>query len=879
MRRTICPKVHCVLWFAFAAVALIAMTAAAANPYVGYIYPSGIQVGTTNRLVVGGQGFWGQLGAGVTGEGVKVVGVDRMALSAPPTSSQHAWLKKWLDGLIVRNDPTRPALPTNAAARVGEWTVNAWWSTLDQLDRRELEAVERDIYIRKNSLQMSPSLRQILFVDVVVDADAAPGTREFCVWTQSGISPPRPLAITVTPHVEEPLYAPPHRPKGAPPVVASFPVVLDGRIMPGETDTFNLVLRKGQRLSCEVTARELQPYVGDAVPGFFNAVVRLIGPDGREVAFADDRDRFRPDPAFAVAVPTDGTYRLELHDNLFRGREDFVYSVALDVAKKSPPPAAPKPNVKHAGPMPRLECGGEVSGCIAVGAKDVYAVHLKGPGTFVFDLKARRDGSSLDGVLTLKDAKGCVVWRQDDVTNALFVGAIPQAECDAIGKVTLADGEARDYAISVEDLTGHGGSNYGYRLALRREQPSFAVYAGHSSVVSRLGTRQPITMHVERQGGFTGPVVLLETEDFRFENGYIPGGTNEAKVIFVGKTRDEKPLRPIGLRAYADVNGRPHVVDVVPADECMQAFAWRHLLPARSFLAKNLPPWPPRIQNLKPSDTLTLAGSAATTGVVRNVRLFQLLRHPHGAPEVAGVRDVPHRPYAAGCRPLLLTPLPYDQYGDQPASNRWLNVERAAEAANLRRLSSEDSIALADLHEPLTQVLRERVTLRLCGEDRQSPTPALELLAAAKIFEALGAAPEVAHVTINAATRKEDVGHARIRDVHCAKTGVSFVYVARALPLPATAAYRQVDAIYPLTKKFNVETLAVKQLDAGTYAVRFDGVQVGTYLATELAKGVNVALLDTPGQRQAQAAAKALDTAGFVPPRPRPVNVEIVRQR
>jgi hypothetical protein len=246
---------------------------------------------------------------------------------------------------------------------------------------------------------------------------------------------------------------------------------------------------------------------------------------------------------------------------------------------------------------------------------------------------------------------------------------------------------------------------------------------------------------------------------------------------------------------------------------------------------------------------------------------------------VEGTRDVPHRPVAAKCRPILLTPLPYDQYGDQPATNRRLNVARAAEAAAIRRRSSEDGIALADLHDPLTQYLRERVTLRLCGADRDSPTPTLELLAATRIFEALGAPSEVTHVTLNAATRKEDVGHARIRDVHCTTTGVSFVYVARALPLPATAAYRQVDAIYPLTKKFNAETFTIKQLEAGTYALRFDGAQVGTFLATELAKGVNVALLDTPGQRQAQAALKAIDTAGFQPPRPKPVKVEIVRQR
>ena len=37
-----------------AALALAVATAPAAGPYVGYIYPSGVQVGTTNRLVIGG---------------------------------------------------------------------------------------------------------------------------------------------------------------------------------------------------------------------------------------------------------------------------------------------------------------------------------------------------------------------------------------------------------------------------------------------------------------------------------------------------------------------------------------------------------------------------------------------------------------------------------------------------------------------------------------------------------------------------------------------------------------------------------------------------------------------------------------------------------
>ncbi len=850
-----------------------AISVFAADPYVGYVYPAGVQAGTTNRLVIGGQGFWGQLGAGITGEGVHVLGVERMTQSGPPAGSQSAWLKKWLDGIIERGDLTPPAMPTNASARVNEWTLNGWWKTLDQLDRRALEAVERDIFVRKNSLQMTPSLRQILFIDVVVDADAKPGKRDLCVWTLSGISPPRPFMVTAERHVEEPCYTPPHRKAPPIPVVDSYPVILDGRILPGETDRFELRLKKGMSLSCDVTARELQPYIGDAVPGFFNAVVKLIDPAGREVAFSDDRNRFLPDPLFAVKVPADGTYRLEIHDNLFRGREDFVYMVKLEEKTAH---ACGKPSKDLKFPRPAsIKCGDTVKGRIEKGGKDTYGVSLEGPGAYIFDLRARRDGSSLDGVLTLRDKAGKLIWRHDDVTNTLFVGSIPQGECDAIGRVELAAGEKRDFSITVEDLTGHGGENYTYALTLSREKPGFKVFAGRSAFVSRLGTRIPMTLHVERTGGFTGPVTLLETGDYRFENGYIPEGTNEMRVTFTGKTRSEMPLKTLRLRAFAEPDGRPQVVDVVPTDEYMQAFAWRHLLPARSFIAKNLPPWPPRIQHLKASETLLLVGDAATPGVLRDVRLFLDLRRLGRAPDVAATNAFPVLPARSPFRPILLTPMPYDQYGHQKTPNKRLNGARAKQAGEIRMMSCMKSIPIAELHDPLTHTLRERVEMRLCGEDRDTPSAMLELLAAARIFEALSEGSEVAHVTIDAVSRKEDTSNARIRDMKMSKNGGSFVYVARALPLPATETYRKVDKIYPLTNKFNKEMFVIKRLEPGNYTLTIEGKEVGTFPASELAKGVNVATLDTPSQRLAQYAAASIAKVGYTPVRPKPVRVEI----
>ena len=76
------------------------------------------------------------------------------------------------------------------------------------------------------------------------------------------------------------------------------------------------------------SARELIPYLADAVPGWFQAVLTLYDASGNELAYDDDY-RFHPDPVIHYAVPKDGEYSIEIRDALYRGREDFVYRIAI----------------------------------------------------------------------------------------------------------------------------------------------------------------------------------------------------------------------------------------------------------------------------------------------------------------------------------------------------------------------------------------------------------------------------------------------------------------------------------------------------------------------------------------------------------------------
>ena len=94
---------------------LLAVAAAWAygdDPYVGYIYPCGIQAGMTNRLVVGGQGLGGVRDVVVSGEGVTVLSIEAVPNFPPAPGSQFRYLAKWLDAFArparMRPFPERP---------------------------------------------------------------------------------------------------------------------------------------------------------------------------------------------------------------------------------------------------------------------------------------------------------------------------------------------------------------------------------------------------------------------------------------------------------------------------------------------------------------------------------------------------------------------------------------------------------------------------------------------------------------------------------------------------------------------------------------------------------------------------------------------------
>ena len=230
-----------------------------------------------------------------------------------------------------------------------------------------------------------------------------------------------------------------------------------------------------------------------------------------------------------------------------------------------------------------------------------------------------------------------------------------------------------------------------------------------------------------------------------------------------------------------------------------------------------------------------------------------------------------------GIKTVLMTPTPYDQYSEG-LEKKWETGNEpglVTSAEIVRAIAAERNLGLVELHKPLTKIFKDNKDRPLC-RDRVHLNPEGHMLMAALILDAMHVNPFVARVAVNAksgkvfrpsdgkhkdaAGKRPDSFNAAITHVVSRPDGVAFTYAPKALPFPALPAYTNAASLYPLTERLNREIMIVEGLTPGTYELAFDGRTVGDFTAEAFYEGVNVALLDTPNQRCALAAAGVATT-------------------
>ena len=222
------------------------------------------------------------------------------------------------------------------------------------------------------------------------------------------------------------------------------------------------------------------------------------------------------------------------------------------------------------------------------GDVDVYCIRGHRRQKIVAEVFARRLDSPLDSLLRVTDASGRVVaWNDDHVLKDGHLhkdlGGLVTHHADAYLMLDLPRGGI--YYIHLSDVQRHGSEAHAYRLRLTMPQPDFALRMTPSSVTVRGGEIVPIHVHVLRKDGFTGAirVGLKKALGFNLIGGLIPAGCNHMRMTL------KAPLQVDGSPVILDLEGRARINRrmirhrVVPAEDMMQAFLYRHLVPSKEL--------------------------------------------------------------------------------------------------------------------------------------------------------------------------------------------------------------------------------------------------------------------------------------------------------
>ena len=610
------------------------------TPHIGYVYPAGGRQGMTFQVTVGGQFLGAVSNVYISGAGIQAMVVEyNRPMNQKEFNDLRDQLKKLQDKL--------------QATRKSPSATNVWTAA----DAQMLAEIRNKILKNPPNRQANPAMAETVTVKITIAADAEPGEHEIRLKTPNALSNPlifyvgqlsefsKPPAKATNPDLDRFLERLGQKPVSATPqseMRITLPATVNGQIMPGGVDRYRFWVRKGQQIVISVSARDLIPYLADAVPGWFEATLTLYDAKGTELAY-DNRFRFRPDPILHFEAPHDGEYIVEIKDSLYRGREDFVYRITLGelpfvtdifplggpanaktavelkgwnipkttltVDNKDREPGIYPISVNQEGRIPNRvpfavdtlpECFERepndtpaaaqpvtlpiiINGRIdQPGDEDVFRFEGHAGEQIVAEVLARRLNSPLDSVLKLTDAAGRQLAFNDDYEDK---GAgLETSHADSYLAATLpSDGV---FFVCVGDTQHQGGSDYAYRLRISEPRPDFALRVAPSSLNVRAGMSVPVTVYAVRRDGFTNAINLSLKDappGFALSGARVPENQEKAQFTLKAPAQPTKEFFALSLEGGAVIRGQPVVHAAVPAEDMMQAFAYRHLVPVKEL--------------------------------------------------------------------------------------------------------------------------------------------------------------------------------------------------------------------------------------------------------------------------------------------------------
>lgn len=387
------------------------------------------------------------------------------------------------------------------------------------------------------------------------------------------------------------------------------PVTVNGTLDGADVDIDNYVFnaKAGQKLVFEVEARRAGSAVDPAIEIFDSA--------GRVIGRNDDAPGVGVDSRLEVTFAKAGPYRVSIHDSKYSAQTQNFYRLKIGSYeyadslfplgwRRNEPvevtllggnlaqPVKVKPDVKTksslvpvrlasssapplmfalsdqqemleppSGGVPVLPENTIMNGRISEPREiDRYQLAVEPGQKWVFELTAASLGTSrLDAILTVFDSAGKKLATGDDGNgfDPVLPFSVPK--------------DVKEIAVSVEDLFGRGGPEFGYRLLAKRQQPDFTVELQTPFVNVPAGGTAQVVANLQRRG-YAGEIRLTIPNlpaGFTLAGGHIPpeaaaqdfnndnaGRRRARSVLTITAAPDAKPLAlEVSVVAEAHASG------------------------------------------------------------------------------------------------------------------------------------------------------------------------------------------------------------------------------------------------------------------------------------------------------------------------------------
>lgn len=587
----------------------------------------------------------------------RLLGSALLALTAGPVSGQTPYpeITHALPNAVRRGGASEVTVLSNQPARAFAGASRVFFEG-EELSAEVLPRAAKD-----------PADRVTLRVTVAPNAPL--GMREFRIATGHGVSSVGEILV-----VDHPVVLEKPEEHGTPDkaqVIEIGQVVSGAMNAKEQVDLYRFTARAGQEVTFVMTSHRFYFKRHNQIENV-DPILVLSDSTGREIASNDDY--YFGDPMLHHKFEQAGDYYVTVRDVDYNGAPYFNYALLLSdrpyvtavfplaIAPAGPRsfaasgfllqagPLAPRdlPTPAPTGPHPvQLTSGGVATNAVIVEVTDLpiqaeaepnddrtranqvgtvrtalngrmdqandvdsYAFRLKAGRPVRFEVKARRNGSSLDSNLRLLTEKGDLVASNDDS---------PRSKDSLLICTPPADGV---YVLQIRDLLNRGGPTFGYFIASGYEEPDFDVTCDDDKAGVGPGGATPWFVRATRRAGFDGPI------EVRVE-GLPPGVTVNPLTIPPSMTdgclilqaaEDAKPpsssqVRVIARASVNGMDGKPHEIErrVQPLQELYMGGGGRNVWPVETQVVQVIPDYDvaavkvtPLTLSLKPGEQATL---------------------------------------------------------------------------------------------------------------------------------------------------------------------------------------------------------------------------------------------------------------------------------